>query len=169
MHRRPGFDLGGWALLLSSFIVALAIVITGRFAVPAVQILDAEGARLATIALDDGRFVHRYIHSIHGTQVDEEFLVEGDSLELVRLRYDTYGIGMPSDAGDGFRLEDGRFVLDLHRSFKRLDIRVSHLPGHGIVANGIFLPFTTWAEVEDVVVLKAGIAFSVKFSRNAQP
>lgn len=167
--RKRGFDSGAWALFALAFLAAMGIVVIGNLSIPAIILLDERGARLARIALEDSRFVHRYMHSIHKTPVDEEFYVEGDSLELIRLRYDTYGVGMPSDSGDGFRIEDGRFVVDLHRSFKRLDIRVSHLPGHGIVANGDFLPFTTWVEPESVIVLKAGIVFPNFSRRKAHP
>lgn len=148
-HKKFLLACVGFAILAVVF-VALTIS-----AIPAVEVLDERGHRLALIPAENGIFVHRYIHSIHKTAVDEEFRINGDSLELFRLRYDTYGVGMPSDGGDGFRIENNRFVVDLKRSFKKIDIRVSHLPGHGIEVNGSFHPFTEWVPAESLVTLRA--------------
>jgi len=132
---------------------------------PALLISDEKGQSLAKIPLENGTFVHRFIHSIHRTAVDEEFHVTGRLLVLSGLRYDSYGVGMPTDGGESFRIEDNRFVIDLHREFDRLDIRVSHLPGHGIEANGQFYPFTAWVALESLVTLKPGRIYSLSFRR----
>jgi len=152
-NRNPFFA----AILVTVLaILLLAIITTSVSVLPAIMIFDGEGRKIAALPLDDGGFVHRYIHSIHKSPVDEEFIISGMTLELVRVRYDSYGVGMPSDGGDAFRIEDNRFVVDMHRSFKRLAIRVSHLPGHGLIVDGMFHPFTEWAPVESPVTLKAG-------------
>jgi hypothetical protein len=96
--------------------------------------------------------------------VDEEFRIAGKRLELYAIRYDTYGVGMPSDEGENFRIDEGRFVVDLRRSYERIDIRISHLPGHGITMSGSFFPFTAWADAEDLITMRAGriIQFSLR-------
>lgn len=150
-------------------IVPSAIVATSISVLPAIVLFDGGGRKIATLSLEDGRFVHRYIHSIHKTPVDEEFKVSGTTLELERVRYDSYGVGMPSDGGDAFRIEDNRFVVDMSRSFKRLDIRVSHLPGHGLIMDGVFHPFTEWVPAEALITLRAGKKVSIFARRKAHP
>ena len=146
-----------------------AIIANSISVLPEIAIFDGDGRKVAALPLVDGGFIHRYIHSIHKSPVDEEFIVSGTTLELVRVRYDSYGVGMPSDGGDAFRIEDNRFVVDVHRSFQRLDIRVSHIPGHGLIADGTFHPFTEWVPVESLVTLKAGTKVLFFSRRKAHP
>ncbi len=170
MRRAKGRESGkgsDWAkpalaLVLVGVLLAFA---RGFYREPRLEILDESGSRLDSLVLVDGRFSHVYTHSIHLSRVDEEFRIAGNSLELLRLRYDSYGVGMPSDGGDAFRIEDGRFVVDMKRSFERLDIRVSHLPGHGIESGGIFRPFTDWVPPESLIRLKAGKRLSYSMRR----
>jgi hypothetical protein len=129
--------------------------------------MDINGRLLAKLTIPDGFFTHHYIHSIHKTPVDEEFRIKDHMLELYQLKFESYGVGMPTDEGDGFRLENGRFVLDLHRSFKQIDIRVSFIPGHGIIYSGVFHPFTQWVPVEKTVRLRPDTAFIFRFRRKA--
>lgn len=148
----------------SRFIIA-ALLVTAAFAAgitfvmlpahPALLLQDAHGARLAGIPLKDGGFTHEYVHSIHKTPVQEFFRVHPESgmLVLYRLEYDSYGVGMPSDGGDAFRLENGKFIVDLHREFDSLPMRVSPVPGDGIRVDGIFHPFTEWVQEGDLVVI----------------
>jgi hypothetical protein len=113
------------------------------------------GKVLGVLPLPHGRFVHRYIHSVHKSPVDEYFEVREGTLHLYELRYDQSSVGMPSDAEGGYRLENGRFVLKMDRSFSRISIMVSPLPGHGIEVEGRFFPFTLWVPREDPIVLTA--------------
>ncbi len=143
------------AAIIATFFLAIAAVLSFK-TVPALTLLDHKGIKLAELPLEHGGFIHHYIHSIHKSPVDEEFIVSGSKLELVRVRYDSYGVGMPSDGGEAFRIEDNRFVVDLHRSFTHLDIRVSHLANHGVSIDGSFYPFTQWVTEESSITLKAG-------------
>ncbi|PKL03054.1 MAG: hypothetical protein CVV53_10235 [Spirochaetae bacterium HGW-Spirochaetae-9] len=147
-----------FAAIVTAFLLILtaAMLATSVSVVPSLLLFDESGQKLTELPLVGGSFVHCYIHSIHKTPVDEEFIVSGKELKLVRLRYDAYGVGMPSDGGEAFRIEDGRFVIDMSRSFARLDIRVSHLPDHGLLIDGNFHPFTEWVPVESLITLKAG-------------
>lgn len=158
-NRKYFFAAAMAALLILS--VAMVLSISTE---PLLLLFDGDGRKVAALPLEGGGFVHRYIHSIHKTPVDEEFIVSGRKLELIRLRYDSYGVGMPSDAGEAFRIEDNRFVIDLHRTFDRLDIRVSNVSGHGVLADGVFHDFTEWVPAEYVITLKAGTRITF-FSR----
>lgn len=154
---------------VAAAIVAVALLVVlllrGVAMEPRLILSNEAGRQVATLALPGGGFVHRYIHSIHKSPVDEEFVVRGMKIDLVRLRYDSYGVGMPSDGGEAFRIEDGRFVVDLRRRFSRLDIRVSHLEGDGLTIGGVFYPFTNWVQPESLIVLKPGERLTFSFRR----
>jgi len=166
---RAGNKKNFLAAIIAAFLLVAAVLAALVSVIPSLLLFDGDGQKLAELPLAGGGFVHRYIHSIHKTPVDEEFIVSGEKLELVRLRYDTYGVGMPSDGGEAFRIEDGRFVIDMSRSFARLDIRVSHLPGHGLLIDGNFHPFTEWVPEESLITLKAGRRITIFSRRKAHP
>jgi hypothetical protein len=123
----------------------------------------------AVIALPDGKFDHVYLHSVHKTEVVERFRVEigaeGPVLRLYELRYEDAGVGMPSDAEGGFRLEGEEFVLVMNRSFKAIPLRVSPVPGHGVRAAGIFHPFIDLAGEGEPLVLSAKMKTSIRIRR----
>jgi hypothetical protein len=144
------------AAIIAAFFLVMAAVLLNMETLPALTLLDHKGQELAKFPLEHSGFIHHYIHSIHKTPVDEEFIISGSKLELVRVRYDSYGVGMPSDGGEAFRLEDNRFVVDMHRSFTQIDISVSHLADHGVSIDGSFHPFTAWVPKESSITLKAG-------------
>jgi len=89
-------------------------------------------------------------------RVDEYFEVHGTTLELTKVKYDTYGVGMPSDGGEGFSIEDGRFVVFMHRTFSSIPIGVSIVPDHGVIIGETLLPFTRWVPQESAITLSAG-------------
>ncbi len=134
---------------------AIIILVLNLQIVPALIIKNSTGTIIAELPLYDGTFIHHFIHSVHKTPVDEYFEVRGKTLELTKVKYDTYGVGMPSDGGEGFTLENGRFVVILHRAFSSIPIRVSIVPDHGIVVGGTFLPFTRWVPKESAITLSA--------------
>jgi hypothetical protein len=133
----------------------LALILNIRF-VPALIVKDREGATITRLPLYDGQFIHHFIHSVHKTPVDEYFEVHGTKLELTKVKYDTYGVGMPSDGGEAFTIENGRFVVTMHRTFSSIPIRVSIVPDHGVIIEGTLLPFTRWVPQESAITLSAG-------------
>lgn len=127
-------------------------------------IADRESRIVARIPLLNGRFEHVFTHSFHLTPVKERFEVvpglDGKPiLHLYELDYESCGVGMPSDAENGFRLVDGIFILDMSRDFTSIPLMVSIVEGHGIVADGLFYPFTDWVPQESMLVLAAVAAF----------
>ncbi|MDP3176334.1 MAG: DUF1850 domain-containing protein [Spirochaetaceae bacterium] len=157
---------GERAVAATAFAVALlfaASCATSRVAELVVSAKD--GRELAVLRLVDGKFEHRFIHSYHLTPVRERFEVAtGEKpgiapMHLYELRYQSSGVGMPEDAEGGYRLEDGVFVLAMDRSFDRVPVFVSIVPGHGIEVGGIFHPFAEWAEPMQLVVLSSRTRF----------
>jgi len=119
-------------------------------------ISDRQGKVLGCLLLKDKRFDHVFVHSIHLTKVEEKFEIDGSgNLHLFELRYESSGVGMPSDSEGGYRLEDGRFILSMDRTFHKIPLFVSILPGHGVSVGGKFHPFTEWAKPENILILTA--------------
>jgi hypothetical protein len=83
-------------------------------------------------------------------------------LRLYELHYQSTGVGMPEGAEGGYRLEKGVFVLAMDRCFEKIPLRVSIVPGHGIVAEGLYHPFRDWARPEDPLVLSAERVLAIK-------
>lgn len=63
---------------------------------------------------DERKFEIRYVHSIHLTDVIEQYEVTKEHhLRLLEMSYENLAIGMPSEAGDGetLKLKDGVYTL----------------------------------------------------------
>jgi hypothetical protein len=69
-----------------------------------------------------------YTHSIHLTEVNEEYKVlEDGNIVQIGLVYENYGIGMPSDAygEEVFEKKDGKIhISNMSRTFPFIDIRL---------------------------------------------
>lgn len=171
--RGPRFAAGGRGRIAVAAIVLVAAGTALFFALPReseLLIRDDRGEELAAIRLPNGQFSHVFLHSFHLTPVEERFRVEreglfGARLRLYELRYRSPGVGMPSDAEGGYRLENGFFVLAMDRVFDTVPILVSILPGHGVVAGDIYLPFRNWAAPEGSVRLSARMAIVLRLRR----
>ncbi len=124
--------------------------------VPTLVLRDGRGAVVARIPCEGGGFVHRYVHSVHLSEVDEEYSIERNGiLHLTASRFDTLGVGIPYDEECGFSLLDGRFELRMDRRYPSLPVRVSPLSGHAILTGGREYPLTDWFAPGDLVVLTA--------------
>jgi len=123
---------------------------------PLLIITDLKGKQLARLALPDDRFSHVFVHSFHLTPVEERMEMDPEGgFRLYELRYQSCGVGMPTETEEGFRLENGEFILSMQRRFKKIPVMVSILPGHGLIVGGTFYPFDAWAAPEETLVLSA--------------
>jgi len=152
-RRKRGKNLLLGCLIL---IIALSAIAMNLRFVPVLIIKNGEDKVVARLPLHDGQFIHHYIHSIHKTAVDEYFHIKGRNLELFQVKYDTYGVGMPSDGGEAFAIEDGRFVVKMHRTFFDIPILVSIVPQHGVIVEDELFLFTQWVLPESRITLSAG-------------
>lgn len=83
---------------------------------------------VALLPLDQGdRFDIIFTHSIHLTDVVERYIVTADlNIEQYEMIFESYGIGMPSNAEEGqtFEVKDGKYhVGNLNYIFESMDIR----------------------------------------------
>ena len=152
--------------------LCLAILLVWRLELvrePELLLSDGNRVALATLPLPDGRFEHVFTHSVHKTPVDERFQVEakgdGAAMHLYELRYQSQGVGMPSDAEGGYRLEGNTFILAMDRSFQELPIMVSPVLGHGIVVGGTFTPFANYKQPGQRLVLSARMTRHIRLRR----
>jgi hypothetical protein len=159
-RRKAAFAAAISALATAAFFTVFSVR-----TIPALRVADDGGRTLALIAIPDGTFAHHYVHTINLSPVDEYFRIEGRRLRLYELRYDTNSVGMPSDAELGFRIEGGRYVLSMDRSFDRIPLRVSIRPEHGIVANGTYYPFSRWMRPMGPLVLTGDRALDIRLRR----
>lgn len=164
MNKLPGLMLGS--------LLALAALLAWRFEwarETELLVSTEDGVPPAVISLPDGRFKHVFIHSVHKTPVEECFEIEaeeaGPVLHLYELRYQSQGVGMPSDAEGGYRLEGGTFILAMDRSFRELPIMVSPISGHGIMAGNNFTPFTNYQQSGHRLVLAARTIRHIRLRR----
>ncbi|MBN8208742.1 DUF1850 domain-containing protein [Bacillus sp. NTK071] len=102
---------------------------------------------------DPSSFDIRYTHSVHKTPVQESYYI-AQSGEIVQyeLAYETFGVGMPSNAGEGERFvqdEDGYKIKDMNRQFPSIDLRTGK-----VVANHILL--VQGKEIELSTFIKPG-------------
>lgn len=158
--------------LVFGLTLCLAILLAWRLELvrePELLLADGNRVVLATLPLPDGGFQHVFIHSVHKTPVSECFRVEakedGAVMHLYELRYQSQGVGMPSDAEGGYRLEGNTFILAMDRSFQELQIMVSPVLGHGIVARGTFTPFINYKQPGQRLVLTARMTRHIRLRR----
>lgn len=121
---------------------------------PALAIYDETRTPLAAVAAPEG-FALSFIHSINLSPVDEEFVIEGDELVLVKTLFEQLSTGMPSGDEDGFAIEDGKFVTRPGRRFREIQVRISPVPGHKLSVGGRIRPLTRWAPPGGLLILKA--------------
>lgn len=101
------------ALLIAGFACALTVPVSDAFVFtetrsdhPAIHYIRQT---------EDDRFVIRYTHSIHLSDVIETYEVTGERrIRLLRMEYEDLAIGMPGHAekGETFTAEDGRYTLE---------------------------------------------------------
>ena len=93
-------------------------------------VADADsGERLLAVPVETGAEVTlAYTHSVEKTPVRDVYVIDGDSLRMVRTEFDSYGAGLPSGA-DVERTDDG-LVAPVDRSYDRLRVSPGSIAGH---------------------------------------
>ncbi|HEY8341619.1 MAG TPA: DUF1850 domain-containing protein [Calditerricola sp.] len=120
---------------IAAFLLVAAAAATAMPLFPTLTLRDGmAGTLLLAIPVSRGeRMTLRYIHSIHRTPVIETYAIGDDALVLEAVRFQSYGVGMPSDVEQGqtFAMENGWFVLSrLNRPLPHLDLRVGYVANH---------------------------------------
>jgi len=135
-----------------------------------VLIIENERDKSKTvIEAKSGEFVITFIHSIEKTPVYEYYRINDDgTMTLRETRFYSLGTGLPFDEYEGFKNEDGTFVVSMSRTLREIPLRVSPVPGHAVIVNGRKLYFTDIAEKEDLLTISAGHRFKINSLRGRE-
>lgn len=79
---------------------------------------------------ESDHFQLQFIHSVHLSEVIEEYKLQGEQLDPVRLIYEDTAIGMPSNAGEGetFEMKNGKYYIsDLQGVHSSLDLNIGQV------------------------------------------
>ena len=110
-------------------LAATAISLLCWYAGGLVVSLTAEtGKSLAFSTFPGDRWNIRFTHSVEKTPWEEFFLVNGaNDMTLTHTRFQSFGWGYPYSAADGriSQTGDGRFMLEMHRPYKSVKLRVA--------------------------------------------
>lgn len=119
-------------LLILSILIILIIVATKKGKILVIE--DTLSGSNEKFYLEDNSFVLSYTHSVHKTVFEEYYVVTDDNRLLLQKNvFDSFGVGSPYiDDYDKFKLEDGKFVLQLERYFDTINMIISPIPKHKI-------------------------------------
>lgn len=128
MDRRLGILL---ALVVCSAGVAAAV--------PSERVLVVEsadtGERLLSVPVESGSNVTlSYTHSVEKTPVVDIYTVNGSRLDNTKMRFKSYGWGLPSR--ENVELRDGWFVFDPDRSYEEFYVQPGRVADHRLIIDG---------------------------------
>ncbi|MET3727138.1 hypothetical protein ABID52_000719 [Fictibacillus halophilus] len=140
-------------------LVALALVSMVPFFNAVVIEEGKTGKTLAFFKAKHGsEFSIEYIHSIHKTPVREIYQVHNEEIMQTEMRFQEFGVGMPSGAADGevFTHKGKNYILsNMKRTFPSLDIRIGQIiANHTLLLKDNEYPFSAFSEKGSWVSLK---------------
>jgi len=95
----------------------------------------------------------RYVHSVERTPVIEVYRVDADGLHLILMRFSSQGAGLPTE---GYVREGDHFVIRTDRRIGDLEVRVSRVASHHLVAGPDTLDLVGLAGDGAAIRLQAG-------------
>lgn len=122
-------------------VAAIALFVSAGIAsaTPTGLVLTVEpvgtGEPVATVPVEEGTTVTlAYTHSVERTPVEDVYTVSGNRLDQTRMRFRSYGWGLP--AREEVRLVDGWFVFDPDRSYDEVVVSTGEIAGHELRVEG---------------------------------
>lgn len=103
-----------------------------------VLVVESDGGKvlLTEPVTDDTTVRLEYTHSVEKTPVADVYVVDGTTLRMTRMEFDSYGAGLPADAPVE-RAADGQgYVYELNRTYDRLEVSPGERAGHRLVIDG---------------------------------
>ncbi|WP_458186520.1 DUF1850 domain-containing protein [Haladaptatus sp. NG-WS-4] len=90
------------------------------------------GEPILVLPVENGtRVTLAYTHSVEKTPVRDVYAVDGDELEMVEMRFQSYGAGLPARAN--VSRENGWFVFDPEGSYTTISVTPGDVAGHELV------------------------------------
>ncbi|MCP3032436.1 DUF1850 domain-containing protein [Halobacillus sp. A1] len=99
------------SLIIGVFIIGL--IFYPYRSVVSFEKMDRQGPNIYLPLTEGKHFQVKYTHSVHLSDVIEEYEVKKERLYPIQLIYEDTGIGMPSGAGEGetFEMKDGKYYI----------------------------------------------------------
>jgi hypothetical protein len=122
----------GVGALLALVAIVLAVTAVAA-ATPAGSVLVVEdassGERLLTTPVSEGTpVVLTYMHSVEKTPIRDVYTVRNGSLMMTRMKFQSYGWGLPSRANITRR--NGWFVFDPNGSYEEIHVKPGRVANH---------------------------------------
>jgi hypothetical protein len=130
-----------WLLVIPMGAVCLWLIVYPSHQILALEDPDS-GELLCYMPVADGdHFQIKYTHSIHLSDVHEEYRVQAGRLYPYQLIYEDTGVGMPAnaEAGQTFTMKDGKYIIsNLQGSTDKLYLTIGAVKAnHQIIYNDI--------------------------------
>lgn len=101
---------------------------------------------------DDTTVRLEYTHSVEKTPVADVYTVDGTTLRMSHMEFDSYGAGLPANAPVD-RAADGKgYVYELDRTYDRLAVSPGERAGHQLVIDDTRYDLVELSEGEGVSI-----------------
>jgi hypothetical protein len=104
-----------------------------RLAVPRLSIRDAESGKVYGTWPGVEQFSIEFVHSVHQSQVQECFQVEGNRIRPIATRFFAFGAGMQAELAEGQQMSrdgDALVITGFTQSFQELNYIVGTVSDH---------------------------------------
>lgn len=113
---------------------------------------------LKKVSLDnDLSFKTSYLHSVALSTVEDSYIFEQSAIIQTMESVADHGAGLPSMSNEpdmlGLRVENGRFIFDMHRLINRLIMRINPEYNNRLYIQGKTYDLTQWGRI--VIELKS--------------
>ena len=118
---------GALSLLVGlGLLLVVGVLVTTFYPQQDVLVLRVEGKVFTMIPVKTGdAIIYSFRHSVEKTVVEEYLEVAPPGFLLTHTRMQSFGAGLPSDITEGFRLENGWYIVPLNRYFSAIPFRVT--------------------------------------------
>ncbi|WP_232697729.1 DUF1850 domain-containing protein [Brevibacillus daliensis] len=149
------------------FLLMLMLIVTVLF-FPYQDMLVVRDDRTQKLVWQDTlkgnkRFSIRWIHSIHGTPIEEYYAAKGDQLLLEQVSFKDYGIGVDSglQANEKLVMKNGTFFIEnMNRKYPAIHLFIGQVrANHTLLYEGRSIPFGS--------IAKPGTPVSIQVERRS--
>ncbi|RWZ58042.1 DUF1850 domain-containing protein [Halobacillus fulvus] len=107
---------------------------------------------------ESDHFQLKFTHSVHLSDVFEEYEIRNEKLYPIQLIYEDTAIGMPSNAGEGetFEMKDGKYYIsDLQGEFDSLSLTIGKIrANHTILYHDQSYPLKDYIEAGSFIEIE---------------
>ncbi|WP_079478082.1 DUF1850 domain-containing protein [Halobacillus salinus] len=145
-------------LCIAVLLSATAWLFLGERYVVAFQMMPEKETNAYLPVSESDHFQLKFTHSVHLSDVFEEYAVQDNKLKPVQLIYEDTAIGMPSNAGEGetFEMRDGKYyITNLQGDYESIDVMLGQVrANHTIIYYDHTYPLKDYLEAGSWVKIK---------------